>query len=454
MRALAHSPRLSVSLALLLAACGPGAAGDRAWEQGEHAEAITHYQACETLEAPRQLRLARALAAEARYPEALEALEAVPQGAWTADGFMAHGLLLMEQGMVGEAAHAFAAGANLGGDAALRVNHCGALLAAGTPDAAVCADALIAAPQDPAAMLGLAASSLAEDNPVVTKRTLGNLLASEFAQPLHLVEAARLYQAMGDLAQACDAFHAGGGGGVEGGRACAAAGRRDRAEAILEPIADEPQAAFMLGTMALERALAQTMQGERERDTADAWRRFRACKEHFVEDASWHNNAGRLHALDGEEQLAELAFRRAIELDPAAPYPVLNLARLLEARGDRVESGLLLERVAELGGLTAAIAGLELARRARDDGQPEQAIARARAVMEGCGGEQAAACVVESCVVLATMLAADQPDQAVALLQQAAEIGGPGVAGRLKAEPDLEVLMELEAYAAIVSSAP
>jgi len=439
---------------MLISACGPGAAGDRAWESGDHQQAIIHYEACDELEPERRLRLARALAGEGRHENAASQLDQLPQGAWTPDGFMARGLLLMAQGLPAEAAIAFATGVGLGGDASLRVNHCGALLAAGTPDASVCAEALIEAPQDPAAMLGLAASSLAEDNRVVVERTLGNLVAADQASPLHLTEAARIYQAMGDALRACDAFHKAGGGGVEGGRACASAGRLDRSQEILETISDQPQAAFMLGTMALERALAQSMQGERERDVADAWRRFQACQEHFAQDPSWHNNAGRLHALDGEEQLAELAFRRAMELDPTAPYPVLNLARLLEARGDRHESGLLLERVATLGGLTAAIAGLDLARRARADGQQDAAIARARAVLEGCSGEQASACVVESCVVLGTMLAESEPDQAIALLVQAAEIGGPGVAARLRAEPDLEPLIVYEPYAAIVGGTP
>ncbi len=71
-------------------------------------------------------------------------------------------------------------------------------------------------------------------------------------------------------------------------------------------------------------------------------------------------------------------------------------------------------------------------------------------MLEGCAGGQAGACVVESCVVLATMLADSDPDQAVALLEQAREIGGAGVVARLRAEPDLEVLQELEAYATIV----
>ncbi len=454
MRTLLSTVLAGLCAGSLLVACGPGSAGDRAWERGDLEQAIAHYQACAELEPERRLRLARALSGTGQHEAAAVELAAVPQGAWTPDGFMAQGLLSMAAGLPAAAAQAFATGARLGGDAALWVNHCGALLAAGTPDASICAEALMRAPQDPAAMLGLAASALAEDNRVVVERTLGNLLISPEVTEIHVLEAARIFVVLGDGASACDAFVQAGGGGVEGGRACAAVGRRDLAMQILEPLAEQPQAAFMLGTMALERALAQVMQGERERDAADAWRRFRACADHFAQDPNWHNNTGRLHALDGEEQLAELAFRRAMELDPAAPYPPLNLARLLEARGERHESALLLERVSELGGLTAAIAGLDLARRARAEGRLEEAVARARAVLEGCSGEQAGACMVESCVVLATMLAATEPEQAVVLLERAAEIGGPGVAVRLRAEPDLELLGGDERYASIVGASP
>ena len=449
-----RSVSTALGLATSLGGCGPGAAGDRAWERGDHAAVIVQYQACEQLEAPRQLRLARALAGSGEIDAAAAELQALPQGAWTADGFMAQGLIHMAHGLPGEAAVAFSTGVQLGGDPDLRVNHCGALLAAGTPDASVCSEALIAAPMDPAATLGLAAAALAEENGTVVERTLTNLLANPEASPLQIHEAGRLYLATGDPVRACGAFVQAGGGGVEGGQACAAAGRLDQAQQLLEPIADQPRAAFMLGTMALDRALAQGSQAERQRAIADAQRRFRACGDHFADDAGWHNNVGRLHALDSEEQLAELAFRRAMELDPSAPYPVLNLARLLEARGDLVESGKLLERVAELGGLTGAIAGLDLARRARAEGRLDVGIARARRVLEGCGGEQAVPCAVESCVVLATMLAASEPLQAIALLERAAEMGGPGVVERLRAEPDLEPLGEHERFAAIVGSAP
>lgn len=440
---------------LLLASCGPGAAGDRAWEQGDHDAALERYRSASTLEPAQAMRMARALAGRGEHQAALSALEAFPQESWSPDAFMAQGIVQLAQGFPGDAALSFAMGARLGGDAALLVNQCGALLAAGTPDAAVCAEALVASPQDPAAMLGLAAASLAEDNPVVTERTLRNLLATPGVPAHQIAEVGRLYLALGDPGSACGAFAMAGGGGVEGGRACAAAGRVADAQTILEPLVDQqPEAAFILGTLALERALAQGAQGERQRAIADAWRRFRACEEHYALDARWHNNAGRLYALDAEEQRAEVSFRRAMELDPGAPYPVLNLARLLEARGDRAESGRLLERVAELGGLSGAIAGLDLARRARADGDIERGIGRASAVLEGCTGDQAGACVVESCIVLATMLAASEPEHAVALLERAVEIGGPQVSDRLRAEPDLGALASYERYAALVGSAP
>jgi len=116
--------------------------------------------------------------------------------------------------------------------------------------------------------------------------------------------------------------------------------------------------------------------------------------------------------------------------------------------------GALLEHVAGLGGITAAIAGLDLARRARAEGAEARAVELARGVLAGCHGDQATSCIVESCIVLSTMLAATEPEQAVALLERAAEIGGAGVADRLRAEPDLELLAEHERYAALVGQQP
>ncbi len=440
---------------LVLNGCGPGAAADRAWEAGEFEASIALYRDAGELELSRRLRLARALAGTEQLDAALVELEAVPQEAWTPDGWMAWGLVLIASGDPTAAAQAFATGVELGGDAALRVNHCGSLLAAGTPDASVCSEALVAAPQDPAAMLGLAASAMAEDNPVVVERSLDSLLAAPGSTPQQIEEAGRLFFTSGKLARACQAFQQAGGGGVEGGQACAAAGRDDLAQAVLEPLAEtDSQAAFMLGTFALERALDAGSQALRQRAIADARRRFRACEQAFEGQASWHNNLGRLHALDGEEQPAELAFRRAMALDPNDPFPALNLSRLLEARGERVESGRLLEHVAGLGGITAAIAGLDLARRARAEGAEARAVELARGVLAGCHGDQATSCIVESCIVLSTMLAATEPEQAVALLERAAEIGGAGVADRLRAEPDLELLAEHERYAALVGQQP
>ena len=442
-------------MAALAVACGPGVAGDRAWKRGEIERAVELYQQAAELDDQRSQRLARGLAGSGGFNQAQELLGALPQELWTPDGWMAQGLLLLERGQPGEAAVAFATGARLGGDASLLVNHSGALLAAGTPDASVCADALVAAPLDPAAMLGLAAASLAEENVVVVHRTLQNLLATEGVSSLQLQEAGKLLLAGGDPGSACMAYLAAGGGGVPGGEACIRAGRTDEANSILEPLVDqEPQAAFMLGTLALERALSSRDSGERARAVADASRRFRVCAGAYAADPSWYNNVGRLHALDGVEQAAEVAFRKALELDSTAAYPALNLARLLEARGERDESGELLQRVAAGGGQLAAMAGLDLARRARTAGDTQRALEFARGMLAGCEGGGAQACVVESCIVIGTLLARDDPEQALALLQRAAEIGGSGVGDRLAVEPDLTVLAGDARFAALVEGLP
>ena len=435
-------------------ACGQGYSGDRAWEARDLPEAIRRYQAASDLSTERRMRLARALAGTGALEAAEAQLQALPQAAWTPDGWMAQGLVLLGAERPAEAAVAFATGAELGGDPALRVNHCGALLAAETPDAAVCAQALVAAPQDPAALLGLAVASLAEDNPTVVERSLAQLAGAPGVLPDQLVQAGRIQQRLGDAAAACRSFTQAQ-AGLEGGLACAAAGLSREAVALLEPLAaSEPGAAFALGALALDRALAANDPGERERASADAWRRLRACEAAYARDPGWHNNAGRLHALDGAEQAAEVSFRRALELDAQAPYPALNLARLLAARGERAESGRLLERVAALGGLTGAIAGLDLARRAAGEGDRSLAVERARAVLAGCQGEQTEACVVESCIELATLLAEPEPELAIALLERAWEIGGTAVADRLRAEPELRRLEADERFARMVGGAP
>jgi hypothetical protein len=61
--------------------------------------------------------------------------------------------------------------------------------------------------------------------------------------------------------------------------------------------------------------------------------------------------------------------------------------------------------------------------------------------------------VVESAIVLATLVAASDPEQAIALVQQAHEIGGDAIVGRLRAEPQLAPLASDLRYASIVGGA-
>jgi len=335
------------------------------------------------------------------------------------------------------------------------VNWCSALLAAGQPDSSICAQALLAAPEDPAAMLGLAAAALAENNPVVALRTLGSMHTARGSSPEQWQEAARLFGVLGDWSAACAAYIRGGGGGVAGARSCIAAGRVDEALKILEPLAGEDaDAAFFLGTLALERALGTDPGPERQRAVADAWRRFRASENAHAQKSDWHNNVGRLQALDGDAEAAESSFRRALELAPGAAFPSLNLARLLEAQGRHEEAWIQLERVMQAGGELGAMAGLDLARRAVRSGRQREAEELASEVLQACEQAGSQTCVVEACIVLGGLLAGTQRERALQLLLHALELAGQSLRPRLEVEPELRTLLEEPAVKALLGDTP
>lgn len=432
---------------LMVLACSDVRRGDRAWREGDVAGAVEAWASSPELDDLHRQRLARGLVQLQRHEEARAAMEPVPDVSLTADGWMARGLLALHDGRPEDALVAFSSGAAGGGDPALAVNRCATLLALGRPDAGACADALLAAPGDPAALLGVAASSLAAGDPVTARRALGDLQSAPGASPDQLLEAARLYRAVGDAKEACAIRGRVIAPGepqadLETGRTCAGAGDWDRAHAALEPLVPAvPEAAFVLGTMALERSLRVQAGSERERWSADARRRFEACRAAYASDPSWHNNVGRLDAMDGEYGRAEMAFRTALRLQPENEHATLNLARLLHARGDLSGAREALDRLWRSESQYRILAGLELARWTREAG--EEAVARALAVEvhEKCGAARVRPCVAESALFLAVVDAAGGDVQAsLDWLEAAVEAGGEGVRAAARAEPELGVL--------------
>lgn len=434
---------------LLLAACTSASRGDRAWERGDLPTAVKAYARAGELDLPQRQRYARALAGMGDLEGARSQVSAIAAADLTEDGWMASGLVALSEGRLEDAVVAFSSGAALGKDPALAVNHCAALILVGRPDAALCTEALLLAPEDPQALLGVAAASLAERNRLVARRALNNLQSLKGATRDHLVEAARLYRIMGDDSDAC-ALRLRVGAvrspeeALETGRSCGAAGRWDEAHRLLDPlVADAPEASFILGTMALERALKGGDAAEVERWIADATRRMEACRDTYAGNASWHNNVGRIRALDGDLLGAEVAFRDALALEPDHPQAILNLSRLLKRSGHLEEACALSRRLWGARGDYRLLAGLDLANWSRERGDRQEARVVGEALLSLCQDGDIQPCIVAAALGLAVLEAEEgRTDAALDRLEQAVTAGGDPAREQARAEPALASLSE------------
>lgn len=129
-------------------------------------------------------------------------------------------------------------------------------------------------------------------------------------------------------------------------------GRFDEAERILrqslsEDGADRPAA------VALVKALKQ--QGKDDQ----AFEVLRAIVEQYPDDATLHLNLGMQARLEKHDDIALEAFRKASDLDPERPLPLMNLASLLDQLNRETEIPALIEEATRKGASEGAVIYVE-----------------------------------------------------------------------------------------------
>jgi len=418
---------------------------------------VEEYRRAGALDPVRQQRYAHALADLGRLEEAGSVMAVISEADTSADGWMVRGLVGLANGRMEDAVQAFTRGDALGVDPALAVNHCAVLLAVQRPDARVCSEALMKSPENPRALLGLAAASTAGADRVVARRALNDLQSARGVTTDQWMEAARLYRILGDDREACalrlrTGTPVGREDVLETGRSCAAAGRWDDARSLLEPLSPAtPEAAFILGTMALERALDADEPSEREGWIGVGRTWMASCAEADRDNAAWFNNMGRLEDLDGEQEKAEEDFRKALSLDPGLYDARLNLARLLHRLG-RVDAA-----CAEMSSLWTSdsdyrlVAGVDLAVWSRERGDAGLARRIGEAVLTECVDAAVKPCVAEAGLFLAVLETEEgNVDQALERLEQAVTASPEVVRSQARVEPEFEALADNLRFAQIL----
>ena len=432
--------------ALLLGACDPVERGDAAWAEGDVAGAIAAWDGAE-LDAAHTQRLARALYRSGDGEAAGVLIAGLPYEALGPEGHLVAGLLAVDAGRMDLALAAFEEGlaaAGEGGDAELAINACSARLALGAEPLEACQRAVERAPTDAAAYLGLAEAATREGLVDVAREALYSAARrlGEGGAPGDLAWLAEGWAGVGDFSQACTWARRGGSDALSVGRWCLAAGEARAARAALEPLAPgSTEAAALLLTLELDElsgaadARATEVGLARCRRWAD---RLEASGEPLGVGAL--TDLGRLARREGRPLEAERRWREAIALGPGEPAPRINLARELERRGLLDGARRLLDPDEEAPPLSALALGLERARLELRAGERGAAEATARTVLAGCVELGAADCEAGASYLLARLLAARSPDQALIHLERAVTSGGRAYTEEAAREPDLSPL--------------
>lgn len=437
---------------LALAACAdPLTVGDQAFDAGDMEIAVARWEGRELDDAARQQRYARALLRVGRPADAAAALSVVAPEHRDAQGHLVAGVLAAGEGQLELALQEFEAGLVVELLPELVVNRCVALRGLGRPALQACREAIRLAPEDPRGLLSLAEEGLSVGTPEIAAEAL------EAATPLLVDEpgargwAASIAAQLGRWEQACALGRGAPDVGLEVARACAAAGQPEVARALAEPLVTvAPEATALLLRLSVDEAERAAPGAARSLAVDRAWRWARQLEgEPGVGELT---DLGRLHALEGDEALAEARWREALTVSPEEVAPRLNLAELLMRRGASEAALALVDERAGLRSPDAVLLGLTRARWWVAGGETERAAAWLEEALPACRSWSNAPCESEVAYALA-VLRAEQGRGAAALehLEVAVRSGGPGLIVRASREPAFEPMRNESEWIALLS---
>lgn len=410
--------------------------------------ALLLLSACSPDDAGRQ-RKARELIGEERYEEARAELQAVE--VLNADGWLATGVLRGEDGDDEGALEAFSEGLTIEPLPELYVNDCIVRLRLSRGAMAACQEAVLKAPLDPRASVGLAEAATREGSTEAAKEALftASDLVGEDRDTMAWM--AEVWAALDELEAACTWGLRSGVDTTVTGTSCVHAGRPQEGIAILERVGDAP-ACRILFTFTLDEAEASPEGPVRQKaiGRAERWERCTVDEG----QASMLVDRGRLLMLTGDRLSAEALWRQAILLAPDEVAPRLNLARSLLHRGQS-EGRELLERSGTFHTAPGLVFSLELVALDREGGKLEAALRRAQEAAAGCLFVESSPCSAQANYEIARLHALrGEQSLSLAALERALEHGGPSLKPRIEAEPDFGDLREGLAYYDLVNSSP
>ena len=403
--------------------------------------------ACEPNEADRQLT-ARQLVGQKRFEQAWQELEGIEP--LNADGLLAKGVLLGEDGDDEGALKAFTAGLEMAPMPELYTNDCIVRLRLERDALAACKEAVLQAPTDPRAAVGLAEAAARDGSGEAAKEALftaSDLVGDDLETMAWMAE---VWAALDEQEAACM-------WGVRSAvdtnvtaRACLFAGRGGDAVAMLERIAD-PEACSLLFTLSVDES-ERLMAGPQRQKAIGRAERWERCT--IVGGAAYLTDKGRLLLLQGDRLGAEASWREAMGLAPEEIAPRLNLIRSLLSR-NQPEGDELLTTASNLHTATGLVFSLETVAIRRRGGELDDALAEGLKVVEGCQFVKSDACLAEARFELARCSAlAGEIEASLEHLKGAVEAGGAPIQRRIANEPDLRALQNELAYYDLVNSGP